>query len=470
MTAQRWRIGAEGRGIVSIRGLDSSVAESRRYSVQKERLTTPFGRQLPALLEDLVDLALTVYVADRLIRRRQPDQKPDDWRWERQFEVHLPVSEPERWEQPELVDRLSQALEYLTEDRWEFRFSRRPAQCNSPVQARLFAPKLPTKVALFSGGLDSLAGLVCQLSQGDSQTIIAATCGTNSRLLRRQRDLLAALNRAVPGKLLPVILPVRLSQDRRSYNSNERSQRTRGFLFCILGYVAAMMGGSVELLVLEHGVGAINLPLSEAQLGAQSSRASHPIGLNKLEGFLRLLLEPRFRIRLPYLLSTKGEICTLLRESRFEQLALRSVSCDGFPPRSLGPEQCGTCTSCVLRRQALWVSGLLSDRHGRGYRHDIIDDIGGIPPPRLVPLWEMLIQADRIEHAISSSTPWIHLTAAFPELREVSDLLATQASQSSMEARAHLISLYRRYCEEWRRFPAHPAGWTFSIPELRRSA
>jgi hypothetical protein len=470
--ARRWKVCAEGRGILSIRDLNSATTDCRRYSVQKERLTAPFGHQLPALLHDLVDLALTVYAADRLIRRRQPDQGPDDWTWERQFEVHLRVSEPERWEQPELVSRLSQALDYLTEDRWRFSFSSRPALSNAPVQGRLFPFRLPAKVALFSGGLDSLAGLACQLSQSDPENIITVTCGTSSRLLKRQRTLLTALNRSAVGKLLPVILPVRLSQDRRSYNSNERSQRTRAFLFCVLGYVAAMMGGVTDLLVLENGIGAINLPLSDAQLGAQSSRASHPVGLKKLESFLRLLLDPGFRIRLPYLLATKGELCARLRGSRFEQLAIHSISCDGFPPRSVGPEQCGTCTSCILRRQALYVSGIVDDRRAKWYKHDILEGMDRISAPRLLPLWDMLAQIDRIDCSISSSAPWENITTEFPELREIAELLASQASEPIMEDRyrKQLIALYRRYCDEWHRFHAHPPGWTFSLPDLRKSA
>ena len=65
----RWVIRKESEGSLVIQAHDSKVAHLRRYNAGKVRLTLPFGHALPPHLEDLVDLALTVYAVDRLIRR-----------------------------------------------------------------------------------------------------------------------------------------------------------------------------------------------------------------------------------------------------------------------------------------------------------------------------------------------------------------------------------------------------------------
>jgi len=282
----RWLIRNEGKGTLFIQARDTGLAHTRRYHVQKERLSVPLGHGLPPLLEDLVDLALTVYSADRLILRRPPKAESDRRWWQRHFEIHLPVSSPERWMQPEIRQSLSEALGFLTEDHWEFTFSpRRPSLEVRSVQRVLFPPEPPVTAALFSGGLDSLAGLAIQLAQESMASLVVVTCSTNSRLLRRQRQLLEQLHRCARVRLIPIIMPLRLRQNHREYNQNERSQRSRGFLFGVLGCVACVMAGGGDLAVYENGVGALNLPISAAQLGAQSSRSSHPLAL--IRGRLR---------------------------------------------------------------------------------------------------------------------------------------------------------------------------------------
>ncbi len=459
----RWLVRAEGQGRLSIRGIGPGSSWQRRYYVQKERLALPFGRKLPPLLEDLVDLALTVYAADRLVRRQQPGEARNRWCWHRQFELHVPVSNPERWTQPEVLRLLGEALGFFTEDQWVFEFHRRPQPRPAwAVQGTLFPPEPPVKAALFSGGLDSLAGLVSQLAEGVS-TFAVLTCATNARLLRKQRDLLETLHGRYATRLVPVVLPLRLRQHRRAYNQNERSQRSRGFVFGALGAVAALMAGAQDLAVYENGIGSINLPLSAAQLGSQSTRATHPVALWKLERFMRALLGEGFRFRLPFLFSTKGQMCRRLQRSPFAELALQTVSCDGFPCRLRGPEHCGTCTSCLLRRQALWSSGFTEDRQNGRYRHDVLHNPESNPYEKLAPLQDMLAQVEKLETALGSPDPWADLTVEYPQLLEVRELLTEwYAPGSATDVKQQLLNLYQNYCGEWQHLPARPVGWALS--------
>lgn len=469
---QRFAVYSHADGCLSISGNDNNVAQYRRFTARKQRFTAPFGHDFPDLLEDLVDLALVVYAADRLTRGSAP-RSVRNGNWQRRIEVHIPVSSPERWSQPSVGRQLCEALDFLTEDRWSFNFlPRKLARARHAIQGNIFPPGPDSRVALFSGGLDSLAGLASRLVEiKPQQRILVLTCATSSRFLKRQRNILQELNYRNGSRLVPVILPIRLHQDRRAYDLNEHSQRGRGFLFCMLGIVAALMAGARELEIYENGIGAINLPLSEAQLGAQNSRATHPVTLWKLEKFLHSLLDQTLSLRLPFLFSTKGQICASLRNSPFADLAVKSISCDGFPSRTPGPEHCGTCTSCLLRRQALWAGGFEADKQMGLYRRDVLTDLDAIPAPRAAPLWEMLDQVDRLERALESKIPWIDLSIEFPELREIAEVIENwMAPIGITEVQRRLVRLYRTYCDEWHYFPAWPIGWRFSTPFLRQSA
>lgn len=270
---------------------------------------------------------------------------------------------------------------------------------------------------------------------------------------------------------MPIYLRPNLSQEGHDYNLNERSQRARGFLFHSLGLVGALMAGASEVLVYENGVGSINLPLSEAQLGAQSTRATHPVALYRLERFFCSLLGQRIHLRLPFLFLTKGQMCEKLRESPFRSLALQTISCDGFPQRQKGPEQCGVCTSCLLRRESLWAAGFGEDRREGLYRHDVLGDVSAIPGDNLAPLWDMLSQVSRLERALFSATPWQSLAIEFPELQEIRDTLTDwhgSYTRSSIEER--LVDLYTQYCMEWECFPARPVGCSANLSGLQLTA
>jgi hypothetical protein len=470
--APLWTVRAEGGGYLSIfSGRDGSV-RYRNYYARKEAFTRRFGCWLPLLLEDLIDLALTVYSADRLVRRHESGRGYNRRLWQRRFLIQLPVTNMERWSDSCVIDSLSESLAFLTEDSWEFDFRQRPRNKTSDVvQTLLFPPGAQAGVALFSGGLDSLAGLALQLTMGEPKTMVVLTCATNSRLLKKQKVLLRTIYDRSATRLLPIILPVRLSQHSRYYNLNERSQRSRGFLFTALGAVAAVIVGTKKLQVYENGIGSINLPLSEAQLGAQSSRATHPCALRKIELFLRLLLHSDFHIDLPYLFSTKGEMCTRLRSSSFSDLAIQSVSCDSFPSRITGPEHCGICTSCLLRRQALFSSGYGEDLRPGLYRYDIFGNLEEIPAAKLAPFWDMLTQVDRLGQAISAPASWRDLAIEFPELQEIREVVTDGlVPNSESRIKQQLIALYHNYYEEWRCLPSYPVGWNFSLPNLRLGA
>src|SRR5207249_10165013 len=121
------------------------------------------------------------------------------------------------------------------------------------------------------------------------------------------------------------------------------------------------------------GVGASNLPYTNGQLGAQSTRAMHPTALALIQDVVNRVSARSFALELQNLYTTKGELCRTLAHSEFEDLATVTVSCDSTL-RVPGPKQCGVCTSCLLRRQALRVAGIYDNRDDTyGYQNDVFE-------------------------------------------------------------------------------------------------
>jgi len=200
----------------------------------------------------------------------------------------------------------------------------------------------------------------------------------------------------------------------------------------------------------ENGVGALNLPLSPVQLGAQSARSAHPLALSQLAGLVEVVTDRRFDFRLPFLTHAKGRLCRAIGQLNLSALVQETVSCDAFPRRVRGKPQCGWCTSCLLRRQALKVAGLGSADPPGEYEVDV-----HAPGPRNPDLeWNlqvMLQQVRRLRLAISAPDRWGGLVLAYPALDQTVQALAA-LGWDARQLRAGITEVYSLYCSEWEHF------------------
>ncbi|WP_160163213.1 7-cyano-7-deazaguanine synthase [Nitrolancea hollandica] len=306
--------------------------------------------------------------------------------------------------------------------------------------------------ALFSGGLDSLAGLCREFIDCPPESVVLLCGGTNGRTVAVQRRLIAALRTRLGKTIIPVIVPFGLRQRGSQYDGDERTQRTRGFVYQTLGAVTAIMAGADSLAVYEPGVGAINLAYTTAQLGTQSARACHPQAVAAMGDLIRMAVGKPFKIRLPFPFFTKAQLCTSLPELGLSDLVEYTVSCDGFPQRVPGRVQCGLCTSCLLRRQAVFASGLMEYDATAAYVNDVFDPMVPLPQAKLYPLRAMLDQVETLQHTLDCAEPWKMLSRRYPQLLEVAVALSATGRQLT-DIESQIVDLYRRYCSEWEGFP-----------------
>ncbi len=429
------------------------------YWLNGERLSHAFGVKLPSRMADLMDVAMAVYAADR--------SSPRDFNkantGQRRIHIRLAVREPELWASVDISERLRELLFWLSQDVWSFEFVGREASPWPAESVRFLFPwptERPAEVSLFSGGLDSLAGFAARAQEGTDRSCVLVSGYTNGRLAHHQQVQVRGIREAwhdgglcrreVP-EIRHVAVPFGIHKPVGHYE--EKSQRTRALVFLTFGVVAALQADADTLWVYENGIGALNLPLNETQLGVDNYRGVHPVSLIMARKLFELVLERTIHIWNPFLFTTKAEMCAALQPTGLAHLVRATVSCDGFAQRIANKSQCGYCTSCILRRQSLYSSGLGGYDPSAEYRYDLLNRQSLLTLRQIYGLESMCDQAEKLARCLSSDAPWPALAASFPHLANVRAALVVHDGMNPEDVETRLIRVYRAYVQECERFP-----------------
>ena len=442
-------------------GGDLPVELGRSFWLDGGSLSRTFFDALPARSADLLDVVMAVYTADRRSRRDFTEGRTG----RRAIKVRVGLRDPAHWTERELSQGLQELLYWVSEDEWSFQVDKRKGGPSAAeAEHFLFAlpPEPPVTVSLFSGGLDSLAGLACHLQEVPDGSRVLVSGSTHNRLKHRQQAQAASIRTALeehtPGtgaRVSHVAVPfgIRASRGQRE----EKGQRTRALVFLALGAAAAVQARADTLWVYENGIGALNLPLNESQLGVDNYRGVHPRSLRMFEDLVEQALDQPVHIRNPFLFRTKAEMCRGLPAAGLVDTVRDTVSCDSFPLRVKDTPQCGSCTSCVLRRQALSASGLTRYDSSEAYRDDLSDP-STLSQDRLFGLEVMRGQVYRLDQCLSAADPWLALTTEYPELARTQADVAKHEGLKPEWVRDQFVRLYQTYVCEWRLFPQQLAG------------
>jgi 7-cyano-7-deazaguanine synthase in queuosine biosynthesis len=328
------------------------------------RETLPQFAPFDSLERDLVRIAVAVLNVDRRSLRQRPGVREEAREASRlrSLAVRIPMENPARWHRA--IPVLTELLRFMTDDRWEFEFTQ--AEYVPAEQMPLFPESVAdgTELVLFSGGLDSVAGLWATHRIRPRPFVAVTVYGDTVKLSSREVGIQTLQNLGANIELVCFKQQFRralASRDGNGAESNpqriqktEESQRTRGFVFFS---IAAAMASALRLPAVttyEAGVGALNVPANEAQIGAQNTRAMHPWTLDRLEHLFLEVLDHSPRVNAPFLFHTKGEVCRQAG-TEIERLARVATSCDeGEGHKTNSMEHCGVCTSCLLRRAAIY--------------------------------------------------------------------------------------------------------------------
>ena len=323
---------------------------------------------------DVLVLAAMVHATDTRVNRVQTSQDA----WTRELGIGVPVSDPDRWTAARPI--VEKMLRFLTGDHWTVAFRRRPEGLADFVRRPVAGlhDHVFDRVALFSGGLDSLIGAIDRLEQGSFPLFISH--GGEGAVSRPQRDLFMDIASAYSrGNRQPSRIRVGMTFGEEVAPGIGREDTTRGrsFLFIAL---AAMAGSGLvrqfSLDVPENGLIAINVPLDPVRLGSLSTRTTHPYYLHRWDE-LMAVVGIDGRIVNPYWDKTKGEMmeeCSnpdLLRKTAAASLSCAHPSAGRWDKSAAGRHaHCGHCVPCIIRQAAFeraWGRG--SD--ATGYRVEI---------------------------------------------------------------------------------------------------
>jgi 7-cyano-7-deazaguanine synthase in queuosine biosynthesis len=414
-------------------GDQRALARGRDFRIDETELAGTLCCDLPPLARDLMRIGMAVYVCDRLAKR---DRHTADASGLRNIALAVQVGRPDFWLADGMSSLLQDSLHLLSDDHWRLSFF----GPGGDWQRVLWRPPASSLiVCLYSGGLDSAAGLAKQLRSRKESTV-AVTAWHQPRQKQRVFRHLAMLERRYARRLLPVVVKTALRHPPRM-SSQETSQRCRSFMFAALGGAVACGLGSSVVEVYENGVGALNVPLMrDMAVAARATKSAHPHFFRLMGELTTRVAGRKVEFRLPFEEWTKAEIVRTLSEDGLQELARDSVSCVHYPRRVPGPDKsCGVCPACIGRRQALLTAGIHEDP--RTYRYDLFGSPEGfrcVPQHELDYLKAILLQASYLAELEGGRLP----------SRLCDHLFGTGVIRAEEEAEGWR-SLLLRYRQEW---------------------
>src|SRR5947209_1560938 len=151
---------------------------------------------VPAILQDLIELAAYVYCGDQAVKRGDAEITGSGKDWRRSFTFFVPVRHPGLWSSSAVVDALKDALHFVTDDDYTFAFEPLRVTPNFKQYLELTpdASNVPIEeVVLFSGGLDSLAGVV-EESVVAKRRVALVSHRSTSKVDTKQKELIRKLH------------------------------------------------------------------------------------------------------------------------------------------------------------------------------------------------------------------------------------------------------------------------------------
>jgi 7-cyano-7-deazaguanine synthase in queuosine biosynthesis len=298
---------------------------------------------VPTSAIDLSRIATAAYLADQLQARSSVT-------FSRSLDLVVHLLDPAPWTDA-VLDECANLLTALTGDRWSFEV--RQDQSDSRRESHVEQPRA-ARVALLSGGLDSLAGAVLTSAEDD----VVYVGHWDNTIVKGAQDRIASWFAAAGRPIQYVQLRHQLTPDKR-----ENSYRSRALLFVALATALASARGATVVEVPENGYTSLNPPLAPERGGALSTRSTHPDTLARMS---RIMAAIGLGVTVvnPHQAQTKGELVAQAAAQSpgdFADGAALTLSCGKFDGLYYKGgdvnKNCGLCVPCLVRRASLIAAG-----------------------------------------------------------------------------------------------------------------
>lgn len=323
-----------------------------------------FTREKNGIGFDVFLIGCFVYGIDILLPRKNFSVDG----WSREIEVEFPVESPDLFNVGK--NELEQLLSFLTGDYWQISFIQRnvtPLFINTKKVYPHAYRKSYKRLSLFSGGLDSLIGVIDQLANSKDKMVLVSHYDAKFKGAKSDQDKIdKILNKKYSHYHL---LQTRVDLDGYDINGSniktETTLRSRSFLFlCQAVFVASSIEDGIQILIPENGTISLNHPLTPSRRSSCSTRTAHPYYLTKVVDFISML-GLNHLIKNQYEMKTKGEMLEECIDNDILRATYKeSCSCAKRGTRKdirdvmTGTNHCGICMPCIYRRVALHRIGI----------------------------------------------------------------------------------------------------------------
>lgn len=361
--------------------------EDEHYSTNINFDFTPlfsFARDKESIAFDFLFFSVLIYNIDRFVNRHIFSLEG----WTREINiVNMPLIHVVEFQHVKI--QMDDAISFLTGDIWDINY------CQS--EGSLYQTKddiedckdvnVFEKVCLFSGGLDSLIGIIDELETMPQQKkLLLISHKDLGKEGTDQNSIMSIFNRQhlYIERYNQIQTSVGIGKkDMGEKIAKESTFRSRSLLFIGMGiYAAYKIGQNIPLIIPENGTIALNIPLLSSRRSACSTRTTHPTFMYRLQNILTNIGIANI-IYNPYELKTKGEmVAESKNQDILHQLIDASCSCakrgrmQYWDRRTNHIKHCGMCLPCIYRRVSLHMNGLdNAERYGtdvfNGQRFDI---------------------------------------------------------------------------------------------------
>ncbi len=326
---------------------------------------------LPDRIKDLLEIASYVYAADRKTSRGLSDAV-EYQHWARNFKLIVKVRDFKFWNSQIVKGKLNELLTFMTGDNsYEFHFeagrTNYPSSLFDNEQFRLNSSE-NLSIILFSGGLDSLTGIIERLSLTNDALCLVSHQSGQPGTAKTQKAILDALNNRFENRCSHYKFYCSLT----GKHAKEETQRTRSFLYSSIAFAIAKAFSKRSIYIYENGITSINFPKRQDLINARASRTTHPKTIGLLEEFFALFYDSPFKIEHPYLFKTKSDVIKKLVELSGKDLISSSVSCSKTFLNTTQFTHCGGCSQCVDRRFAMYSNEIEAYDEGGIYSFDFL--------------------------------------------------------------------------------------------------
>ena len=323
---------------------------------------------------DLLRIASYVYIGDCQISRGGL-KDPFDEQWNKSLHFYIPVLNPEFWNQKTIKENLQDTLSFLVGHKYDFDFS-----SLSKKDRKLFLDVINKKtisrepvecISMFSGGIDSLLSTV-QLLEKKLHPLLL-THEATAKLGHYRSSLVEELNKSYNKRLTHWEIPI----SNHNQSAKENTQRSRGFLYAVIGLCYARCLGLKNVFLSDNGIVSFNLKHSAQNIGTLITRSTNPRFIEFVNSLSSAIWGNRDapEVENSLLWYTKADVIKELKDLHKANWLSLSTSCAATMFINKAEPYCGVCSQCVDRRFAVEWNKLSNDEEPRfHYKVDIFRD------------------------------------------------------------------------------------------------